>query len=242
MQQTYRRWCRSAWWNQIQFSLRLFSFGESLYHFRWGSFLSWLNAVSFPRSPTLWFSLTRSKKCRRRFQDHKKNGHWWIGTESSLFKQICVMWENQFSDLSFSVSEVYSSDVRISPWVRLPSYLSALLTEHWLTRVLFFVWTAPPVPQNFSTSNRTTTSLTLTWASTPSATSYNIKYNNNGSVQINTTQTAIALTGLVPGSLYEFMLTATGAGGQSTNAYITSSTGISEFCVGGVSQTRSYVA
>ena len=67
--------------------------------------------------------------------------------------------------------------------------------------------------------------MTLSWSLTPSATTYSISYMNNGQTQNITTSTMITLTGLVPGSLYTFSLTATGAGGQSNSANLTSSTG-----------------
>ena len=85
-----------------------------------------------------------------------------------------------------------------------------------------------PTPTNLQATAETTTSITLTWTASTGATSYGITYQTNQSstwTTANPVQTTSAtVSGLVPGTTYNFLVTSINAYGSSVGASLTSGT------------------
>ena len=85
-----------------------------------------------------------------------------------------------------------------------------------------------PTPTNLQATAETTTSITLTWTASTGATSYGITYQTDQTstwTTANPVQTTSAtVSGLVPGTVYNFLVTSINAYGSSVGASLTSGT------------------
>ena len=82
-------------------------------------------------------------------------------------------------------------------------------------------------PGSLSATAITTTSATLTWASVTGATSYNVRYRVSGTTTWTTTSsgtTSASISGLAPGTIYEYQIQAicaSGTGSYTASSYFT---------------------
>ncbi|MDO7875460.1 fibronectin type III domain-containing protein [Hymenobacter sp. ASUV-10] len=142
------------------------------------------------------------------------------GTCGSLSSLGCADGGGQGTTENLTLSTLTSGStyyVRFYPYTSIPGAVTGSFT-------ICVTNPVPPctAPTALTTSNQTSTSVTVGWTASPSATSYTVTYTPNGgsaqTVSPNPTGTAVSLTGLTPGTNYTVSVASNCAGGATSGA------------------------